>query len=264
LGGEGLLIQAGIEPGVAALFGGVLGLIVGSFLATMVVRWPKDQSITSGRSRCDGCSRILGLADLVPLFSFVVRRGRCATCQARIDPVHFWIELACGFLGAVLLAFQPTLVGLCWALFAWLLVALAVFDLRHFWLPDALVGAVALSGLALLPFTSGAPAWEHWLAGLGAYAVLAAIAWVYRRVRGRDGMGGGDPKLLGAIAVWIGWQDLPMLVLVASIVALIGALVMFRGDITAKANVPLPFGTALIVATGLVAAAHQWMVVIGP
>ena len=89
-----------IQP-VMALIGGVAGAIIGSFLATLILRWPQGRGVARGRSACDGCGRVLGARDLVPLFSALVQRGRCRTCGARIDPLHGRVEAGCALIGAL-------------------------------------------------------------------------------------------------------------------------------------------------------------------
>ncbi|MDE0947668.1 MAG: prepilin peptidase, partial [Sphingobium sp.] len=126
-----------IEP-VAALIGGLAGAILGSFLATLILRWPQGRSVMRGRSACDGCGRTLGAQDLIPLFSAMIQRGRCRSCGAAIDPLHGRVEAGCAVIGALALGAMPDLGGIGWAVFGWLLLTLAVLDWRHFWLPDAL------------------------------------------------------------------------------------------------------------------------------
>lgn len=199
----------------------LLGAVIGSFLATLVIRWPQERSVARGRSACDACGRVLGLVDLMPVIGFVIRRGRCATCGAPIDRRHILIEIACAGVGGVSLATAPGLDGLAGAVFGWLLVALAALDVEHFWLPDPLVAAVAITGVVgamagLLPDME-----SRLIGGIGGFAALALIAIGYRMLRGRRGMGGGDPKLLGAIGLNLGWQILPFVLLGASLTGLL-------------------------------------------
>ena len=133
-----LPIGAGIA--LAAL----IGAIFGSFIATLVLRWPAGRSL-AGRSRCDGCDAPLGARDLVPLLSALRLRGRCRRCGAPIDPFHGRVELASALIGALALAVIPGISGWLWALFGWLLLPLALLDARHMWLPDPLNALLAVA-----------------------------------------------------------------------------------------------------------------------
>ena len=222
-------------------------MIAGSFLATLVLRWPQQRAM-GGRSVCDGCGRTLTWRELVPLLSWVGQRGRCTTCGARIDPAHPVIELLCAVAGGAGMAVAPGAVGATGALFAWLLIALAALDLRHFWLPDRLTLALAVAGLSAGFIDPAVSMLDRLIGGLVGYAALAGIALAYRLVRKREGLGGGDPKLLGAIGLWLGWQSLPFVLLGASGAGLAAVgLLMLRGK-TVSTSMRLPFGTLLAVA----------------
>lgn len=237
-------MMAGAWP----LAGAVAGAIAGSFLATVVIRWPQDRPVSSGRSACDSCGRTLGVVDLIPLLGFLIRRGRCATCHAPIDRRHPLIELAAALIGAAALAVSPGWGGAAGALFGWLLLALAVLDVEHFWLPDRLTVPLALSGLAA-GVAGIAPALQDRLIGAAAgFGALALIGWGYRALRRREGLGGGDPKLLGAIGAWLGWQALPFVLLGASLTGLVAVgIAAARGD-AVSAGTCLPFGALMAVA----------------
>lgn len=225
----------------------LLGAIVGSFLATVVVRWPAGRSVVAGRSVCDGCGRGLRAWELVPLVSWVAARGRCGGCGARIDPAHPAVELACLLIGASAGLAAPWPEALAGAVFGWLLVVLAALDLRHWWLPDRLTLVLALAGLASAAV--GPPGLgERVIGGAVGFAGLWLVARGYRLLRGREGMGGGDPKLLGAIGLWLGWRMLPATLLLASLIGL--GVVLFqlvRGRAVAG-DQAVPFGALLAAA----------------
>ena len=229
------------------LAGAIAGLIVGSFLATLVLRWPEGRDL-GGRSGCDGCGAVLRWTDLVPLVSFIAKRGRCSACGAAIDQIHPIVELLCALVGGAALSVAPNLAGIAAALIGWLLVALAVLDLRHFWLPDRLTGAVAIVALFSGVFGTMPPLTDRLVGGVAGFCGLAAIAWIYRKLRHREGLGAGDPKLFGAIGLWLGWAALPFVLLGASMVGLLAvAAMMLRGKAVA-ATTPVPFGTLLAIA----------------
>lgn len=223
------------------------GLIVGSFLATLVIRWPRGQGL-GGRSACDECWVPLGPRDLVPLVSFAMARGRCRSCGDRIDPVHPIVEVACAAIGFVALAVSPDTAGLTAMLAGWLLVALAALDIREFWLPDVLTAALGMVA-ALSSWVVDPPGvFDRVVGGATAFGSLWLIAWFYRKFRGRDGLGGGDPKLFGAIGLWLGWQSLPFVLLGASGVGLFAVFVMMLTGRAVSATTRVPFGAALAAA----------------
>lgn len=232
---------------VWVLGGMVAGLIAGSFFATLIVRWPHDKTL-SGRSRCDGCGVQLTVRDLIPFVSFVLARGRCRACGGAIDPLHVRVEFACAAVGGGAFLLAPGLEGVLAALTGWLLVTLAWLDARHFWLPDRLVIALALLGVGGGLWGVGPALQDRAIGGLTGFASLALIAFGYRMLRGRVGLGGGDPKLFGAIGLWLGWTALPFVLLGASGVGLgIVALGAANGrGVTWTTRVPL--GTFLALA----------------
>ena len=231
---------------LAAIAGGfVLGALIGSFIATLVLRWPQGRSVIVGRSQCDNCGKTLGPLELVPLLSFALSKGRCRSCGGRIDPRHFWIELAAAVIGAVSLALVPGWQGLAGALFGWVLLGLALLDAEHFWLPDKLTLPLLLLGLIV----AREPSLLDRLIGAAAgYAVLALIAFGYRAARGREGLGGGDPKLLAAIGAWLGWQALPFILLAASLAGLGWAVIAALRGRPMSGQDRLPLGTLMAVA----------------
>lgn len=219
----------------------LIGLVLGSFIATLVLRWPAGRSVL-GRSQCDGCGRPLTARDLAPLLSTLASRGRCRTCKAPIDPFHWRVELGSALIGAVTLAIMPGTAGWLWALFGWLLLPLALLDARHFWLPDRLSASLALVGLLFAGPMLGTLLLDRWIGALAGGLILALIAWAYRRARGDDGMGGGDPKLVAAIGCWLGWQALPAMLVLASLGGIIWALIGQRKGDQPLGERRVPFG----------------------
>jgi len=242
---EALLIQS---LALRALIGAGLGLIAGSFIAAASMRWPQGRSVVRGRSACDSCQAPLQPFELIPIVSWAVQRGRCRHCGARIDERHPAIELAAAMLGAVALAAHPGPLGLVTALLGWWLLLIAIIDLEHLWLPDWLTLPLIPLGLAAA-WAGFGPALPERAAGAAiGWAALFLIAWLYRRLRGRDGMGGGDPRLLGAIGAWIGAWQLPAILLGAGLFGLALVLAMrLRGEaVTATSRLPL--GTLMALA----------------
>ena len=236
-------------PGLAfQALGLVFGAVVGSFLATVLTRWPRGVSVVRERSRCDRCGAALGPAELVPIFSYAALRGRCRACGTRIDPRHLFVELAAAMVGLVALVAHPLpLAIVTFGLGLWLLLV-ALLDVEHHWLPDLLT-------LPLIPLGLGAawagfgPSIEDRLAGAAiGWAGLFLIAFLYRRVRGREGMGGGDPKLLAGIGAWVGAVQLPSILLGAGLLGLAAILLMrLRGEAVGPAS-RLPLGALMATA----------------
>lgn len=241
-----------------ALALGVLGAILGSFIAALVIRWPAGRSVVRGRSACDACGHTLRARDLVPIASVLVLRGRCRDCGAAIDGRHLAIEVAAVVIGATagLAAAGPE--ALAGAIFGWLLLALAGLDVESLWLPDSLTAPLAFAGLLGGVFTLEPPLVDRLIGGVAGFGALWLIAAGYKGVRGRHGLGGGDPKLLGAIGLWLGWRMLPPVLLLASLIGL--GLVLFRrlsGRAVARDDA-LPFGAFLAAA-----AYPAWLAMIG-
>jgi len=226
---------------------GVLGAIAGSFLAALVIRWPEGR-VLAGRSACDACGRTLGPAELVPLVSALWLRGRCRTCRAPIDPRHWQIELAAAAIGVIAGLAVPGPTALAGAAFGWLLLALAALDIAAFWLPDALTAALALAGIFVAVLGVAPALLDRVIGGAAGFAALWLIAAGYRVLRHREGMGGGDPKLFGAIGLWVGWRMLPIVLLLASLAGLAFVLARILTGKGVRGDDRLPFGALLAIA----------------
>ncbi len=222
---------------------------VGSLLGVLIRRLPRGEPVGMARSRCESCGAALAVRDLLPLLSFAALRGRCRRCGAAIAPFHWQVELA-----AVLLPLSAAAAGVvdeaAWAVCGagWALLALAWIDAEWMLLPDALTLPLLLAGLAVTGWLDPAALPERAAAaGLG-WAGLAAVSWVYRRVRGRDGLGEGDGKLLGALGAWVGLAGLADVLLGAALAGLGWAgLLAMRGR-RMRATTALPFGPFLAAA----------------
>lgn len=228
-----------------ALVGAGLGLIAGSFVATLIMRWPRGQSALAGRSRCDSCAETLGARDLVPVMSFLVARGRCRRCGAAIDGRHLAIELAAAVMGVAAALAHPLPLALVTALLGWWLLLVAALDVEHQWLPDRLTLPLIPLGLAAAWAGLGPPLPDRLIGAAAGWAVLAAIGALYRAARGRVGLGGGDPKLLGAIGAWLGWAMLPLVLAGAGLAGLVALLAMRARGERVDAATRLPLGALM-------------------
>lgn len=236
-----------LPPEWRAGFGALLGVIIGSYLATLALRWPSGDTASQGRSHCDGCGKTLGWYALIPLVSYAVRRGRCSSCGARIDAVHPITEAAAALIGALSFALYPGLEGLAGAIFGWALLVLAVLDIRHFWLPDRLTLPLVALGVGGAWLFAMPRLIDSLIGALAGFLLLFAINSAYRALRGRDGLGGGDSKMLAAIGAWLGWQMLPLTLLLASATGLLAVLFGILQGRKANATDRLPFGAFLAI-----------------
>lgn len=233
---------------VTAPFGLVLGAIVGSFLAVALIRWPKGEQAVAGRSRCDGCGADLRAVELVPLISFLTQRGRCRRCGHAIDRRHVGMEAGGALIGLVATLALPASDALVAALLGWWLLLVAALDADHHWLPDSLTLPLLPLGLFAGWCGFGPPLPDRLIGAAAGFAGLAALAGAYRLLRGRDGLGGGDPKLLAGLGAWLGWMQLPFILLGAGLLGLAAVLALrLRGERVA-ATTRLPLGTLMAIA----------------
>jgi leader peptidase (prepilin peptidase)/N-methyltransferase len=225
---------------------------VGSFLGCVAARVPRGRSIVWARSACDLCDHPLNARDLVPIASWLASRGRCRFCGGRITLRWLLIEL-----GALAIAFWAASVAQGAALWAscvlgWMLLALAVIDLDESILPDALTLPLIVLGLAATAYLAPAQLTNCVIGAAAGFIFFAAIRWLYRMLRRRDGLGLGDAKLLAAAGAWDSWTGLPSVVLVAAVATL--AFVLFaalRGERIAGDR-RIAFGPALCLGTWIV------------
>ena len=240
---------------VAVLF----GLVVGSFLNVCIYRLPRRESIVWPASRCTSCGRELAWFENVPVFGWLALGGRCRTCRAPISAMYPIVEAVTGALfGAAMYWYGPTPLGAVRTVFGCAMIVLFVIDLQHRILPNAITVPGALVGVAISFFLP--PGWQSSLIGLliGG-GVLFAIAEAYYRVRGVDGLGMGDVKMLAMIGAFLGWQ----LALVTLILASFGGAVLGLGLIaTGRGGMQaaLPFGTFLAVGAAIAAVAGDPLV----
>ncbi len=227
---------------------------VGSFLGVLADRLVRGEDVVAARSACRDCKRVLGWRELVPVLSYLAQRGRCAGCGAAIPVVLPLVEggaVICAV--AVVFWAQSDVQMVLGAVYLWLLLALLATDAQHFRLPDVLTGLVFLVGMAL--------AWEDPARGLLDGVIGAALAsaafWAIRRgyflVRRREGLGLGDVKLMAGIGAGVGAMQVPLVVLIAAVGALVWAGV--RAGVTGQSlngQVAAPFGAFLCLGAGVV------------
>jgi leader peptidase (prepilin peptidase)/N-methyltransferase len=219
----------------------LLGAIFGSFIATLSQRWGEGRSIM-GRSACDACGVTLRPLNLIPLISWIAQRGRCTECGATIGWRQPAIELLAALLGAFPGWIAEGWTALLLAVFGWQLLALALMDLEHWRLPRPMAITLGASGLGVAFVGMTITPSDALIGGGAGWAGLAMVGAVYQRIRRRQGLGGGDPMMLGAIGCWLGWQSLPLLLLLASVAGLCWAMLLHGRGRAITAQTALPFG----------------------
>jgi len=225
---------------------------IGSFLGVVAVRWPAGDSFVKGRSRCPSCHHQLTTVDLIPLLSFLFRRGRCGYCGTRISNFYPLMELAAllvafwawGISGGSLGLFMIT------CLLGWTLLALAVIDYRHFLLPDFLTLPLIIAGIAAISFLNPDRIYFHIIGAIAGAVFLYLIAWGYEKWRGRAGIGFGDVKLFAAAGAWVGADGLPSVLFIAALSGLLiaGILAVIQKQ-KIDATTKISFGTYLCLGT---------------
>ncbi|MCV3277279.1 prepilin peptidase [Aeromonas hydrophila] len=200
------------------------------------------------RSACPHCGHAITAMENIPLLSWLWLKGRCRECQAPISARYPLVELLTALLSLVVAATYPPGWGLLAALLlTWVLVALTFIDLDKMLLPDQLTLPLLWGGL-LFNLTGGfVPLADAVIGAMAGYLVLWSLYWAFKLLTGKEGMGYGDFKLLAALGAWLGWQALPIVLLLSSLVgAFIGiGLILLRNH---HQNKPIPFGPYLAIA----------------
>lgn len=256
----------------AGLMGGA-GLVIGSFLNVVIYRLPKIMeedwrvqcaelrgeeapastgsrclSLAYPRSACPQCGHTISALENIPLLSYVLQRGRCRACQGPISPRYPLVELLSGATAAYIAwrwGFGAQ--ALMASLLTWSLICLSFIDLDTRYLPDSITLPFLWLGIGGNLFGVFTDLESSVIGAMLGYASLRTVYHAFKFVTGKEGMGFGDFKLLGMLGAWMGWQALPVIVIVSSVVgAIVGiALITLRG---ADKNVPIPFGPYLACA----------------
>ncbi len=250
---------------------GILGLCVGSFLNVVIYRLPimlhqawraecldfleqptqvQPHAITLNkpRSHCPNCNKQIPFWHNIPILSYLLLRGKCAYCKARISPRYLFVELGTAVL-AIFIAYE---FGASWPMlavqiFTASLIALFFIDISHQLLPDDITLSLLWLGLFCNIWGTFTDLQSAVIGALAGYLSLWIVAFLFKKLRKKDGMGHGDFKLFAALGAWLGWQVLPFIILLASVCgAIIGVsfLIMNKN----KPDTPMPFGPMLALA----------------
>nr|WP_233152883.1 A24 family peptidase [Motiliproteus sp. MSK22-1] len=264
-------------PSLTTLLCLTLGLLVGSFLNVVIYRLPEMMkrewnsqckelletnqaeeylgaplstpfNLAVPRSRCPDCGHEIRAYENIPVISYLLLRGRCSSCKNGISARYPLLEMITGLLsGYIAYVYGFSALTLALLILTWVLIALTMIDFDHQLLPDNMTLPLLWLGLMinsqnLITDLSSA----FWGAVLG-YLALWSVYWAFKLATGKEGMGYGDFKLLAALGAWVGWQMLPLIILLSSLVgAIIGiALIALKGRDHSQ---PMPFGPFLAIA----------------
>ncbi len=226
---------------------GLFGSLIGSFLNVCIVRLPLDQSIIRPRSRCPKCGNQIAWYDNIPVSSWVALRGRCRHCGQPISIQYPLIELAvAGLWAAAFWWYGATLTALTAALFATILLGIAVTDVRHYLIPDEYTWGGLPLGLLLALRDGPAGLLTSAVGAAVGFLLLYGIAWAGERIFKQEAMGGGDIKMMTMVGAFVGWKGV-LLTLFGG--ALLGTLVFV--PLTLRKRRLVPFGVFLAAAAAI-------------
>jgi leader peptidase (prepilin peptidase)/N-methyltransferase len=248
----------------------VIGLCVGSFLNVVIYRLPKilerdwqtqcaelrgeeiqeqpTYNLAVPRSQCPACGHRIAPRENIPVLSWLALGGKCSACKAPIPARYPIVEILGGLVAAyAIIRFGATAKGIAACGLLWTLLALTCIDFDTQLLPDNLTLPLVWAGLIVNLWGLFVPLATAVIGAVAGYLSLWTIYWLFKLIRGKEGMGFGDFKLLAALGAWLGWQMLPVIVLLSSVVgALVGVgLIVFKGR---DHTIPLAFGPFLAIA----------------
>lgn len=238
------------------IFAFIFGAVVGSFLNVCIYRLPAEKSIVFPPSACPSCGNRIRWYDNLPIISFLLLRARCRACRTPISWRYPLVEALNGLLTLLLfLKFGPSLTFLAFFLLCSSLVVITFIDLDHQIIPDS----ISLPGIVLGFIFSFLLPWNGWLNSLLGIVAgggsLLLVAWLYEKLTGKEGMGGGDIKLLAMMGAFLGWRSVPFIIFAASLVgSVIGVSLMLLQKKDGKLAIPfgpfLAFGAVLYIFYG--------------
>ncbi|GAB1265034.1 prepilin peptidase [Aurantivibrio infirmus] len=248
-----------------------LGLLVGSFLNVVILRLPKmmenewkndccellkiENSASTEifnlgfpNSHCPNCNHKIRAWENIPVISYLFLKGQCSSCKKSISIRYPIIELISGLLaGYVIYFYGATPQGLTALLLLWALIALTAIDIDTQYLPDNITLPLLWLGLLINSFDVFTDIYSAVYGAIAGYGILWSVYWLFKLLTGKEGMGFGDFKLLAALGAWMGWEALPVIIILSSLVgAVIGiAGILIQGR---DKNIPIPFGPYLAIA----------------
>lgn len=254
-------------PPLFIALSGIAGLLVGSFLNVVIHRLPKmmerdwlaqcaelsgtapkeeaPYNLSTPRSACPHCNHKIGALENIPVISYLFLRGKCKGCGAPISMRYPVVEAISGILSAYAAwHFGFGMAAVAAILFVWALIALTCIDLDTQLLPDDITQPLLWLGLLCNLSNTYTSLPNAVIGAIAGYLVLWSVYWLFKLTTGKEGMGYGDFKLLAAIGAWLGWQMLPLVILLSSVV---GAVVGITLIVAVKhgRDIPIPFGPYL-------------------
>ena len=257
----------------------ILGLCIGSFLNVVIYRFPEimrrewlgecveflqDQghridppiaapteavfNLAKPDSRCPGCGHAIRAWENLPVLSYLLLGGKCANCAAPISLRYPIIELVTGLMTLALVWYFPLSPALLGAvLLTWALIALTMIDVDHQLLPDDITLPLMWLGLLFNLGSTYVSLQDAVIGAMAGYLILWSIYWLFKLLTGKEGMGYGDFKLLAALGAWLGWQALPVIILLSSLVGAVCGIALMLIKRRGK-EIPIPFGPYLAAA----------------
>ncbi|MBA5248039.1 MAG: prepilin peptidase [Gammaproteobacteria bacterium] len=233
-----------------ALIACILGLVIGSFLNVVIYRLPLSINSNTninlhhpGRSFCPHCKQTLRILELIPIVSFLWQKGKCTHCQATISWQYPLIEIASALISVlIVLFFGLTIEAGLYLLLAYFLIPLFIIDAQQQLLPDLLTLTLLWIGLIYQMQFGNLPAGV--IGAILGYLSLWIVYWIFKLLRHKEGMGYGDFKLTAALCAWLGWQQLPYLLTLASLLSILYFLLLTKRNSTQA----FAFGPFLIIA----------------
>jgi leader peptidase (prepilin peptidase) / N-methyltransferase len=240
---------------ILMVFALIFGLILGSFLNVCIYRIPLKKSIVTPPSSCPGCGERIKFYDNIPVISYILLLGKCRRCKNPISAIYPFIELLTGLLSlAVFVNYYPNYVQyVAFLLFVSALIVICFIDLNHQIIPDiiSIPGIIAgiIATIVLSIISDYQITWYESLIGaVAGGGILYLVAVGFEKFTGKEGMGGGDIKLLAMIGAWMGWKAIPLIILISSLTgSIIGAAVLLLAGKGLRARIP--FGPFLVLGT---------------
>ena len=225
----------------------IFGSLIGSFSNVVAYRLPLEKSIIP-RSQCEKCGKLVKWYENLPILSYLLLRGKCSSCSTRISVIHPILELLSGAWAVWLMPEQLSQTNLIYFLFYFVvfqcLIIHFVIDLKYKILPDSINIVLYIIFLCFSVYNY---AWNHWLWGFGiGFGVTYFVTWLFYKLRGQVGLGGGDIKLFGALGIYLGPLGILMNIFLSCLLgSLIGVLLIASKKM--DRNTPIPFGPFIII-----------------